>query len=276
MSRFQDHIIMESGKEMTSTGPKAVADYLERNCKKFLKEKPNMKWIYRATYDYFSRESAYIKKTRREREPQGTYERSFVHVNDWLEENGHVRRDKNVVIGTSDKDMAETFGNVYVVLPIGSYHYTWVRSRDFNMDDKRTYWDLHYPDLIAGIQVLGEHIKKGKTIEDLRKIKSISHWIDRIEAVITASKNPSFKRIDNPKGMDIELERFSGDFTRNVVISNSKQIEQLNMIMNSYFTTDKKIDRAMSLGYETWFYVRKYALIIPNGPVHLELMMRGY
>jgi hypothetical protein len=71
------------------------------------------------------------KEIRQDRKPKGMDTIKFRILNTWLEENGHVRRDR-AVIASSSASHASIFGEVCVIFPTGDYSYTWIKGKDMN------------------------------------------------------------------------------------------------------------------------------------------------
>lgn len=76
-----------------------------------------------------------IKKVRKNRESQGMPSQIFKQFNKWLEENKHNRRDKSVSVSAESHEL---FGDRFYFFAIGKLSYSWVESRDVNLDDLRT------------------------------------------------------------------------------------------------------------------------------------------
>jgi hypothetical protein len=75
-----------------------------------------------------------IKDVRKDRMPFGMSPTEANFLNDWLQKNGHARRDKSVIC-TSDKEHIEVFGDSYMIFPLDPIKkYTWLHSQDMNLD----------------------------------------------------------------------------------------------------------------------------------------------
>jgi hypothetical protein len=59
--------------------------------------------------------------------------------NEWLEQEGHIRRD-SAVIASSKPGPSTMFGMNNYIFPIGKFNYTWVRAKDVNINDGKTGW----------------------------------------------------------------------------------------------------------------------------------------
>jgi len=84
-----------------------------------------------------------VKSVRQDREPRGMNRWEFENLNKWLDENGHVRRDK-AMIAANLKGSSSIFGPVYHVFPIGKFNYTWLWANDMNFNDSSTNWKSYY------------------------------------------------------------------------------------------------------------------------------------
>jgi len=73
----------------------------------------------------------YIKSTRSDRTLLGTPDDLFKITNKILKANGHLPRDENVALATSEVSN-DGFGTKYAFFPIGPLNYSWVLSEDFN------------------------------------------------------------------------------------------------------------------------------------------------
>jgi len=119
-------------------------DLIHDYCKPYLKLIKGKNPLYRGM-DYRTAEWGNVwigqKGVRSNRKPKGTQQFYFNKFNQWLEQNGHNRRD-NTMICTSDKEWAEGFGGhgVYYVFPYGKISYTFVESMDININDETTGW----------------------------------------------------------------------------------------------------------------------------------------
>jgi hypothetical protein len=75
----------------------------------------------------------------------------FKIINKWLEKHKHNRRD-NAVMCISDKTRVSSFGNAYNIFPVGKMSYTWIESRDFNVDNYDNGWESSMYRYISFIQ----------------------------------------------------------------------------------------------------------------------------
>lgn len=85
------------------------------------------------------------KQVRQDRKPRGMKPEVFEQLNNWLQKNNHVRRDK-AVIAANIKSTTSMFGDVYWMFPIGKFDYTWLMAGDMNMSSDTTGWDSIAPE----------------------------------------------------------------------------------------------------------------------------------
>jgi len=115
-----------------------INNFISKECGPYLKLIRNKNPLYRGMHhkDQFG-----VKSVRSDRRQRGySIEVSiYKQLNEWLEENGHNRRD-NTVICTSNRDWVDQFGDLYMIFPMGKISYTWIYSNDFNISDKKTGW----------------------------------------------------------------------------------------------------------------------------------------
>jgi hypothetical protein len=116
-----------------------IYDKLKKDCAPYISMlksnniKPFIKGIMK-------NQSGLIKKdTQAYRSPRGMMPWVADEFNRWLEKNKHNTRNGSV-IATSNRKVAEDFGILYWVFPIGELKYTWVDTKDINVTDPRTGW----------------------------------------------------------------------------------------------------------------------------------------
>lgn len=121
-----------------------ISDAISRECKPYLKLIKGKDPLYRGMSK--SNRELILKHTRKDRMPRGMSQSSADRLNSWLEKNGHCRRDESV-LATPVKKHTKVFGHSYMIFPIGKFKYTFIKAKDFNMDDKKTGW-YKYADLM--------------------------------------------------------------------------------------------------------------------------------
>lgn len=112
--------------------------------------KPYLNLIKRINNNVFTRsmETATsdfgIKNVRKDRTPKGMGPVVFKKFNRWLQDNNHNRRDKSVSVSAESHEL---FGDRFYFFPIGKFSYSWIESRDVNMEDNKTGWYAEAPRL---------------------------------------------------------------------------------------------------------------------------------
>jgi len=133
--RFK-HYINEGNTEIELKDINEFNDMLHKKCKPYLKliksfKEPLNRGIY-------TNADMGIKKVRKDRSPLGTSEDDFIKINNWLDENGHNRRDNTFMC--TGIITSSAFGFLNWVFPVGKFSYTWIKANDFNEDDSKTGW----------------------------------------------------------------------------------------------------------------------------------------
>ena len=114
---------------------------IKKDCKKYIRLTKKTGPFYRGLDEKPDRDEILIKDVRQDRQPLGTKPEAYIKLNNWLEKNGHTRRDKSVCVSTSKIRIQNFFGKAFKFFPIGNFDYTWIRSIDINMDDFTTDWN---------------------------------------------------------------------------------------------------------------------------------------
>ncbi len=114
-----------------------IKELIQKDCKSYLSVTRNGKYKFYRGMDlkhYDHRRSAGEKFVRQDREPRGMNSNEAENLNKWLEENGHIRRDKAVFATSSIKHTKNfrNFGEPYVIYPIGNFDYTYIKHIDIN------------------------------------------------------------------------------------------------------------------------------------------------
>lgn len=140
-------VMVISGDENDPDQPKEIATLLKRDCSYYMgvhrdfKKMPLYKGLVVGSASGFDIGDVGIKNTRVNRTPKGMDMERFKAFNKWLELKGHVKRDNSISL-TSVMKNTFMFGTPYMVFPIGRFDYTWVKSRDVNLNDQSTKWDI--------------------------------------------------------------------------------------------------------------------------------------
>lgn len=138
-----------------------ILDFIHKNCSNWLSQTGNgYKKVYRGMRFSGNKEaSIFVKKVRSERKPSDSNNRNQETFNDLLDSIGCIANRKNSVFCTSDYSQARSYGEVFVALPIGDFHYTWspqwkdfyrtLHSGYFQRLIKRAHGSDEYDDLLA-------------------------------------------------------------------------------------------------------------------------------
>lgn len=114
---------------------------IHKNCKQYLKLIKNMPTPFYRGIDNVHVIPFGIKKVRKDRVPNGMSVEEAIWLNNWLSKNGHSRRDESMMV-TSDVDQVDLFGSPYYVFPLDPIKgFTFIRSLDVNLPDRKTGWD---------------------------------------------------------------------------------------------------------------------------------------
>lgn len=136
--------VNEAYKEVADN-EEEIIKILRRDCKKYisLMKKPytllpfkrGMKMdIPKSTADF----ALYSKKTRKIRMPKGgMFADSYDIINEWLVDNGHFSRMRDVLIASSRT--TGLFGDQFFVFPIKMKGFTYVKAGDFNFGSNNWY-----------------------------------------------------------------------------------------------------------------------------------------
>jgi hypothetical protein len=108
------------------------ATHINRDCKKFMNEIKCKSFLWRGIS---LPDEGGIKNTQKSRTAKGMLDSDDMSeaFNDFLQKNGHIRRDKNVLIATGNRNDAIGFGTPCIVFPIGNYKYSYLQTGDFNI-----------------------------------------------------------------------------------------------------------------------------------------------
>lgn len=125
------------------------------------------------------------KTTREHRNPKGMPDFKFDKFNTWIEKNGHLKRDMNVCIATSNKRNAEIHGQPLLIYPIGKIRYTWCKEADINN------YDIKIEALTNYLFSEDDHkyYKSEKYIEHLRDLKFINSKPENKESILKDIEN---------------------------------------------------------------------------------------
>jgi hypothetical protein len=138
-----------------------INELITSNCKPYLKLIKNKEPLYRGIDSPDIMGSKIVRQNRR---PRGSMDNEFAFINQWLGDHGHNRRD-NTMICISSKGKSSAFGIPCYVFPIGKLSYTWMDSKDFNYNDRKTGWY----NLFVQHYLESKYYYDGKPIEEYEK-----------------------------------------------------------------------------------------------------------
>ena len=115
-------LAIKKGKKLTA--------FLKQNCKPWLSQTKNgIHFVYRGFYSN-PNEIAFLKKVRKDRDPKDSHEWEHKAFNQLIKLGGGKANRSNSVFAIGDEYVADNYGQVYVVLPIGKFNYTWHAEED--------------------------------------------------------------------------------------------------------------------------------------------------
>ena len=149
-----------------------IAGTILKDCKSYLKLLGGKEPLFRGMFSEHKGQLVFgERKTRAKRISLGGIPKElYDKVNDWLKENGHIRRDAHTVIGTSDEGHVKIFGTPTWMFPIGKVNYTWVESSDWNIPNSK--WRPQ--ELFIDIRNNGEEVDMDKYNKLLHTNKGFS------------------------------------------------------------------------------------------------------
>lgn len=118
--------------------PKEQLEMIFNNCKFYLNLVKKIGPFNRAFNKKIEKDEILKIKTRN-RNSLFMINNTFDNFNNWLDKNGHVKRDLSVSFSTRSATL-RNFGHVYYFFPIGKFNYTWVKTLDINMPDLKSNW----------------------------------------------------------------------------------------------------------------------------------------
>lgn len=111
-----------------------------KECKKWFSLDKKDLILYRGIRD---EKRPYFKTKVEFRKSSVVYNKYFKRLNKELKKYGHVSRDKCILTTPNEKHtsfFADVTGATYVILPVGNFKYSFVKSKDFNQVNTRTKW----------------------------------------------------------------------------------------------------------------------------------------
>lgn len=115
--------------------PEALADFIKQNAQPWLSQTDQGYLIvYRGLKSQLSmyggplpwdRSVAFVKSIRGDRRTLNTSQASHAAFNAMIDSVGGLADRSNSAFVSSDRNVAEFYGRVYVFMPLGDFHYTW-------------------------------------------------------------------------------------------------------------------------------------------------------
>lgn len=162
-----------------------INDNIHTHCKQYLKLIKGKNPLYRGIDVFWD---SGIKDVRKDRRPFGMEIDEADYLNDWLQKNGHMRRDKSVMAISNPEDL-DLFGEPYHFFPLDPIKgYTWAETKDLNMVDQRTGW--------SDFTVRAWKMKKNN------EISIDDEWVFRMEGELKGLKKPFEDYFHTNKGFN--------------------------------------------------------------------------
>lgn len=141
----------EDYKEEVTTNPDDIVHTIRDNCRQYVKalkgNNPFMRYIRRGIpHDILLKND-----TKEYRKPRGIWHEDMKYVNVYLRTNGHLGRDRNVLMagGEGFDSGVGIYSDPFFIFPIGQLRYTWGEFHDFNMLDDDNKWDGNNSNILA-------------------------------------------------------------------------------------------------------------------------------
>lgn len=218
-----------------------ILNILKNDCSKFLKELPKGRLLYREESSSLI-SGNFTKITTRD--SRGNRTDCYKLINDWLIKNGFCSRISNVMFCTASNH-SNIFGDqIVTVFPIGDYKYTFVKSVDFNMNNKSN----GYFTEILNWCVRDEIYKLSNTSwQFLSQNEKEKIPLDKL-------KKPSKLKIYIP---------FHNGLIRKSSLKTTAEYFQLENKAKDYFVQNKNLSEAINNKYEIWFNCKAYYAVEP-------------
>ncbi len=114
-----------NAKKVVLARGKKVAQFIKKECKPWFKESNSGKSKFYRGFQKGANEVAFTKKVRSNRRPKDSGAREHDGFNALIKLGGGKANRSNAVFASSDRYVAEEYGQVFVVIPVGEYNYTW-------------------------------------------------------------------------------------------------------------------------------------------------------
>lgn len=114
-----------NAKKIVLARGKKVAQFIKKECAPWFKESKKGQYKFYRGFLKGANEVAFTKKTRTNREPKDSGKQEHEAFNALIKLGGGKANRSNAVFASSDQYVAEEYGQVFVVIPVGEYDYTW-------------------------------------------------------------------------------------------------------------------------------------------------------
>jgi hypothetical protein len=115
----------DNAKKIVLARGKKVAQFIKTKCKPWFQESEKGKHKFYRGFQRGANEVAFTKKVRTNRQPKDSGKREHEAFNTLIKLGGGKANRSNAVFASSDRYVAEEYGQVFVVIPVGEYTYTW-------------------------------------------------------------------------------------------------------------------------------------------------------
>lgn len=115
----------DNAKKVVLARGKKVAQFIKSKCKPWFQESEKGKHKFYRGFQRGANEVAFTKKVRTNRQPKDSGKREHEAFNTLIKLGGGKANRSNAVFASSDRYVAEEYGQVFVVIPVGEYTYTW-------------------------------------------------------------------------------------------------------------------------------------------------------
>lgn len=229
--------IFEVTEEMNVT-PEQIALGIKNSCQPYLKaiNYDVMKYkLYRGTNDWHIKKPVYIKDIRPNRNPSGSsrgLHELFIKNFELL---GFKANRNNSVFCSGDEDVADGYGRVKIIYPLGNINYTWSPK----IDDLYSFVDAH-DSVLKYIQFKHKNITLQNLVEQADTpqvminrlfgeiVTSDAFSEDYLKSIDVDVKYKSINNVD--KFLDTTVENLFNNFNP-IGVSNDKQMAFKNLFL---------------------------------------------
>lgn len=144
-----------------------LADLLKKNAQPWLSTVGVQPSVYRGIQE-FTGDYAFIRAPRPDRKPLTSPPQMHNLFNEMIEDKGLVANRSNSTFVSGDKGFADGYGVIYVVIPLGEFHYTWAEGfKD---------WYVRFMNVAKGSAVSGpDYVNYDEVTTRLSNIRNTNH-----------------------------------------------------------------------------------------------------